>query len=574
MKFVIQAPGYSGGIAISPDGQDIAYTATVNGKRQIWVRPIAAPEARALPGTDNADTPFWSPDGRSLAFMSSNKLLRIGLEGGSPQTLADVPFSARGSWGSDGTILFTATGTVVLGGPLSRVAATGGAVTPMTQLDRPREVAHAYPLWLPGDRAFLFVAFAGQDGREMTLGAGALGETRTTPLLGLGRARNAVTGPWPSLAYANGVLMYTRDGTLFLRRLEPRARAFSGPEVAVAENVGEASASDAGTIVYVNATPDSGNTAGPRQLVWYDRKGTRTGTVAARDDATDPRLSPDGSRLAFNGPPGADSKSEIWTIDLARGGPTRRTFEAANFAPTWSPDGAQIVFDSNRGSSGGTPRIYRRAANGTGSDELLFDAGAIDQFTVTSDWSADGRFLLFERMTAGTIATVSDIWVLPLDGERKAFPLLESKSVKSQARLSPDGRWLAYATNESGVSQIVVQPFPAVKDGKWQVSTSAVGGIEPRWRGDGRELYYLGLDGTMMAVEITPGDTFDNGSPIALFKTGLLFPPLIVETFYDVTADGQRFLVNQNAPPPANTGATDSVAITVIVNGTAALEKN
>jgi Tol biopolymer transport system component len=568
MRFAIPAPGYAGGLTISPDGQTIAYVATLNGKRQIWLRSIAALEARALPGTDNAASPFWSWDNRSLAFFADGKLQKVDIGGGPPQALADTRISVRGSWSRDGTILFTGSVPGGIIGPISRVSAAGGSVTPVTNVE-PRGVGHVLPHFLPDDRTFLFISIVGVPATA-TLAASALGDATATPLVNLGN-----TGPTqlvPSLAYLNHVLLYTRDGTLFAQRFDPKTRALSGAAVTVVENVADVSVSDNGTLVYVAVSPSQVATAvSARRLTWFDRKGNRTGTIAARDDATNPRLSPDGGRIAFNGAPGA-SDSEIWTIDLARGGPTRRTFEPQNYVPTWSPDGTQILFSSTRVSGTIPTRLYRRAANGTGADELLY-TGADDEYAVPSEWSSDGRYVFFERAPSATVASASEIWVLPLDGDRTAFPLIKSKALKTGARLSPDGRWLAYSTDEFGTRQVVVQPFPAVNEGKWQVSTN--GGLEPKWRRDGRELYYLGLDGALMVVEVAPGETFDAGSPTVLFNTGLFVPPFVSETYYDVTADGQRFLVNENSTSPADASAAGDappVPITVVVNGTAALE--
>jgi Tol biopolymer transport system component len=571
VRFVIPAPGYSGGLVISPDGENIAYTATVNGKRQIWIRSIAALEARALPGTDNAQSPFWSPDGHSLAYYADTKLLKIDASGGPPQALGETASmnGAGGSWGRDGTILFVrpAPGAIAV---IARMPAVGGAATDTTALVPEREVGHARPLFLPDGRAFLFLSFDRSGPTSATLRIGALGEPTTTSLVALGTV--AQNRGAPSVAYVSGVLMYTRDGTLLAQHFDQKTHALSGAAVPIAENVLEVSASENGTLVYTTIPPGQRTAASGRQLTWFDRQGNRAGTVAAREGAISPSLSPDGGRLAFSGGP-VEPDSEIWTIDLARGGVTRRTFEPQNYAPLWSPDGTQILFNSTRASTSKTPKqLYKRAANGTGSDELLYTAGD-DDFVIPSSWSPDGRNVLFERTTRATVNTVGDTWVLPLDGDRKAFPLIESKFLKGGARVSPDGRWLSYSTDESGTPQIVVQPFPAVGDGKWQVSTS--GGIEAKWRRDGRELYYLGLDGTIMAVPIEPGATFDAGPPVALFKTGIVVPGFVTETYYDVTADGQRFIVNTPPPPSAGSGsdAVAPVPITVVINATAALEK-
>jgi serine/threonine protein kinase/Tol biopolymer transport system component len=571
VRFVIPAPGYSGGLAISPDGQNIAYTATANGKRQIWVRSIAALDARALPGTDNADSPFWSPDGHTLAYYADGKLLKIDASGGPPQALADSSFvgAGGGSWGRDGTILFarTAPGALAI---ISEVGAAGGAATAVTALDPAREVAHWAPQFLPGGRTFVFLALDRTvSPASVTLRMGALGDSTTTALVGVGTV--AQNRPSPSVAFVHGVLLYTRDGALVAQHFDPKARTISGDVVPVAENALDVAASDNGTLVYATVPPGQRTPAGAgRQLTWFDRQGNRTGTIAARDGAISPALSPDGGRLAFSGGP-FEPDSEIWMIDLARGAVTRRTFEPQNYAPVWSPDGTQILFSSTRASTNQTPKqIYRRAANGAGSDELLYTAGD-DEFVVPSSWSPDGSNLLFERTTRTTVNTVGDTWVLPLDGDRKAYPLIESKALKTGARLSPDGRWIAYSTDASGVRQIVVQPFPSVTEGQWQVSVK--GGIEPIWRRDGRELYYIALDGSIMAVPVEPGATFDAGTPVALFNTGITVPGFVSEIFYDVTADGQRFIVN-TFPAAPGSDAPVPVPITVVINGTAALEKN
>jgi eukaryotic-like serine/threonine-protein kinase len=579
MRFAIPAQGYNGGLAISPDGQTIAYVATVNRKRSIWLRPIAALEAHAVPGTDDANGPFWSPDNRSLAFVANAKLSKVELSGGAPQPLAETQIAAAGAWSRQGTILFTGSagvGGIRAGGGfarLARVADVGGAVALVTELDAKREAGHVAPMFLPDGHTFLFVdIFVAGGPQAASLMAGVLGDATTTPVLNLGTVgRNR---PFPAFAYANGILFYTRDGTLFAQHFDVRTRSVVGSAVSIAENVLEVSAAETGTLAYVTGQQNAfASGPAPRQFVWFDRAGKRVGAVAAREDAFNPTLSPDGGRLAFNGPPGA-ADSEIWTVDLARGAPTRRTFEPQNYVPTWSPDGTQILFNSTRGSRNPIPnRLYRRAANGTGGDELVY-TGTDDEFAVPSNWSPDGRLVLFERTTAATVSSVGDIWVLPLDGDRKAYPLITSKSLKSGARLSPDARWLAYATDESGKQQIVVQPFPTVTAGKWQVSTN--GGLEVRWRSDGRELYYLALDGTIMAVAIRAGETFDFDAPIALFNTGVVVPGFVNQTYYDVAPDGQRFVVAQDGVPPAaeNSSAEPvTIPITVVVNGTAIVQR-
>ncbi len=302
---------------------------------------------------------------------------------------------------------------------------------------------------------------------------------------------------------------------------------------------------DTGIFVYVEAaTAGDAQPAMSTTFTWFGRRGEILGRVDAPPGAVNPRLSPDQRRIAFNTALTA-TNPDIYTIDLERGATTRRTFDA----------GADVTSDlvARRLAAGlrfqprrrlrARTRSTRKAANGSGGDELLY-AGEPGELLVPSASSADGRYLFFGRARRNTFTGHSDLWVLPLTGDKKPFSLIESPAVKEAAVLSPDGRWVAYATKESGTRQIVVQPFPDPSGGRWDISTN--GGMEPRWRGDGKELFYLGLDGTMMAVEVEggSGDAFEFGPPRALFQTGIVIPEIPREYFYDVAADGERFLVN------------------------------
>jgi len=313
-----------------------------------------------------------------------------------------------------------------------------------------------------------------------------------------------------------------------------------------------------------------------RQLVWVDRQGQPLGDLDTPEGSLFPVLSPDESRLALEVPDAASGTGDVWTIDLGRGIKTRITVDpAADGTPLWSPDGTRIMFGSGR--DGGTVvqnAIYQRAANGTGSDERLFSVPA-GEIVAPLTWSADGTFVLFARATLANFRTKIAIWRLDLKGERAASPVIDEPFVHSAAQLSPDGRWLAYSSNESGSTQIVVQSFPDLSRDKRQVSTR--GGYEPRWRADGRELYYLTPTGTLMSVAVSAGDAFEPGKPTELFDTGIAVEAAIAgrrpDQFYAVASNGERFLLNRTLSENPRDAKRDGAPPTVhvIVNWSSGL---
>jgi dipeptidyl aminopeptidase/acylaminoacyl peptidase len=376
------------------------------------------------------------------------------------------------------------------------------------------------------------------------------------------------------------------------QRFDANHLALAGEPVPLAEDVGVFWASENGVLVYSKA---AGLAPASRQLLWFDRTGKPAGQAGSPSTYLNPRLSPDGHRVAVDV---TDSGSrDIFVIDLANGVSAPRTFDpAVDLAPVWSPDGSRIAFASARGDNDVQNKLYQTSASGVGTDELLFAAGA-DEYAAPMDWSSDGRYILFARFKLSGSASAADLWALPMSGageaqgrqaaainnasptgrgnqeplgDKKPIPLLQSPFRKGQAQISPDGRWLAYATNESGSFQIVVQPFPDPPKGKWQVTSK--GGVEPRWRRDGRELFYLALDGKLMAVPIKGDSVFESGPAAPLFQTTLTGPGTLSYR-YDVTADGQRFLLN--VPVTAVTSQTNSapIPITAVVNWTAALKR-
>ena len=560
MRFEISLPGYVGNLAISPQGDRIAYVALVEGRRQISIRPFDTSEAYVLAGTEGAAGIFWSPDGEKLGFYADGRLKRIDAGGGPAQTLADAPVvTTPSAWNRDGTILFPMSasdsgGFAVIG----RLPQTGGTGTPVTKIDSEREEAlHLLPVFLEDGDRFLYLAVSPTASVVKT---GSLSGNTGSVLLAVERLINAGM-PY---RYGSGHLLYRLDNAVVAQRLDSRPLTLAGPVAPIAGNARDYSASDNGVLVYTSESEESRSADG-RRFTWFDRAGNVVGHVDAPPGAINPTLSPDQRRVAFNTSVQRPNP-DIWIVDLERGAATRRTFDPDGASsPTWSPDGSRFIFNSRRGTS--TPnQLFVRASNGSGSDEPLY-SGTPGEFLVPSAW--DGDHILFMRTRAETLTRRMDIWALPTTGEKTPFRLFESESMNEAPRLSPDGRWVAYTTNESGVRQIVVRPFPDTSGGLWQISTN--GGMEPHWRGDGTELFYLGLDGKLMAVDVESGEAFEFGAPRALFPTGIAIPAIPLEFFFDVAADGQRFLINTTAPQANDGQDPPPTRITVVVNWTSSL---
>jgi eukaryotic-like serine/threonine-protein kinase len=560
MQFTIPVPGYRiHGLAISPDAARIAYASTASGTRELWIRPIDSLEARALPGTDGASAAFWSPDSRYLAFFADGKLKKLDVNGGPAQTIADVPPTVYGgTWSSSGLLFY--------GGRIDTfgLAPTSGGATRLWPAESNAPVVpRVLPNALPDGDHFLYVSPAlplGSSGRTLFVGSLATGKSVRLADFPVGDdvVPNNLTAT--TIAYTDGYVLYLlsgNGGTLSALPFDATALEVRGAPFAVAEHVAEFSVSTTGVLVYRELDLAAGRAATAtreHRLVWVNRRGERVGEVPALPGYQFPSLSPDGSKIAVRAPP-QNGLGDIWTLDVERVTPTRLTFDdAEDSAPVWSPDGAQLAFTSGRRSTlrGVPSALYRRASNGAGNDELLFAGDPSFDILVPFDWSRDGRLLLFGRTTQPAIER-TDLWLLELDGERTARPIVESRARKGYAHFSPNGRWLAYATDESKRSEVIVQPFPDVGRGKWQVSVD--GGVEPRWRSDGRELYYLAPNKDLMAVDVdTTGDAFTSGVPHALFATGVSQPDPNgrPENDYDVAPDGQKFLLNEPAPATAS----------------------
>ncbi|MCA1642389.1 MAG: protein kinase [Acidobacteria bacterium] len=511
MRFTIPAPeksAYRGTLALSPDGRRLAFIVTGPGGNSLWVRALDSLEARQLPGTEGADFPFWSPDGRSVGFFAGNKLKRIDVAGGAPQVLADATTDPRGAaWAPDGTIIFTPDFT----SPLLKVSAAGGTVEPVTALDQSRQqTSHRWPSFLPDGRHFLYFSRGTKKDAE-GIYAGSL-DTKEVKFLLNTNLRGVYAQADGATA---GYLLFMRDKSLMAQPFDAERLQLSGEPAVVAEGVltfpeeggptayAAFSASANGRLSYL-----PGNIA-LDQMGWFDRAGKSLGSVGPQGLLGELWLSPDGKRVAFDR---RDLQSpDIWLLDLARSTTTRFTFDAAaDTSPVWSADGSRIFFSSNR--DGGKFSLYQKVSSGAGGDELLLKT---ETNAFADDWFSGkaGEFIIYESESG---LNRFDLMVLPLAGERKPYPFLQTEFNETHAQFSPDGRFVAYVSDESGRAEVYVQSFPAA-GGKWQISTG--GGDQPQWRRDGRELFYMAPDKTLMAVPIAAGGSFEPGSPAALFAT-------------------------------------------------------
>jgi eukaryotic-like serine/threonine-protein kinase len=527
MRFEITAPPTTDprSLAISPNGQKIAFVATTDGRSQLWLRSLDALVAQPLSGTDSAATPFWSPDSRSVGFFADGKLKRVDLDGGAVEAVATVRMGLGGAWNGDGTILFPQD----LLTAIVRIPATGGEPVAVTRLEPPpRQLSHHYPLFLPDGRHFLYLVQGTPEARGVYIGQ--LDGTETRRLLDAESEGNLQV---PAAYASSGHLLFIRQGTLFAQNFDPVRLSLSGSPFAVAKQVRAVSTSTAGPIVYrtgVAASPQ-------RQFMWVDRLGREIGKVGDSDGAIslNPSLSPDGRRVAVQRR--ESGNTDVWLLETVRGIRSRFTFHpASDTFPIWSPDSRRIAFGSNRT---GVYDLYQKPAVGDANEELLLTT---PQQKVPLDWSSDGRFLLYRSFDP---KTNNDLWALPLQGDRKPFSVVQTIFDDRDGQFSPDSKWIAYSSNESGRLEIYIQSFPG-PGGKWQIS--AGGGTQVRWRRDGQELFYIGLDDRLMAVPIrfiSDGQAVESSAPVPLFAThvGGAVQGLNRQQ-YMVSPDGQRFLMN------------------------------
>jgi Tol biopolymer transport system component len=545
-----------GRLALSPDGSKLAIVAAdAPDRTTLWIRPLDSRLAQPLAGTENASFPFWSPDGRSIAFLASGKLKKIDVAGGAPVTLADAALPSRGTWNKDDVILFTPAG----GSPIYRVSASGGTPAQLTTLDAAAgDAQHWYPSFLPDGHHFLYFV-VGSKARGMTdpraIYIGSLDPDEAPKLLVEGGS-NAV--------YANGHVVYLREGTLVARPFDPDRLEFTGEPLPIVEQVqiagagttgvaGAFSVSDAGLLAYQTGFQVRS------QLAWFDRTGREIVKLGDLADYADVSLSPDGSRAAVSVLDPVLGTRDVWIYDVVRKLRERFTFNPGDdFAPVWSrPDGARIFFSSRRQAS---IHLYQQPSRG-GDEELLYE-DALGKFA--SHVSPSGSHLVY--IAGGGIIRRSDLWAVSLDKNRKAFPVLDSAFVESHAQVSRDGRWLAYMADESDQFQVYVRPFPGPGD-KTQVSPA--GGGWPRWSHDGSEIVYLAPDNTLMSVPVSArGSVFIPGEARKLFRIQPRRGSRLDAYQYDLSPDSQRILVNMHVEEAT------SAPITLIVNWPATLRRS
>lgn len=534
----------AGALTISPDGKHLTFVgAGADGINRLWVRNLWTGESRALQGTEAAQYPFWSPDGRQIGFFADRRLKTIPVEGGATVILCDVNDARGGSWSHDGLIVFAPHWR----DPIHKVPASGGAPAAITKLDQSRsETTHRWPHFLPDGKHFLYLA--GSHISDTTSGNNAIyvgsidgGEPRL-----LLRARsNAV--------YAGGHLLFLREQKLLAQRFDPKSLRLEAEPIMLADGVRY----ETGFFQAVFAASDRvlvyqlGGSATRTSINWINRKGENVGRFAEPGVFFAVSISPDQKTVAVDhGDPG-----DLWLYDLERGVRSRFTFDAmTEGGAIWSPDGKSLLYWSDRN---GPFNLYRKDIGSGAETRLTTDPNFAEG---PLDWSRDGRYWIIMREDIRK-RDRSDLWIVPSDAPEKKFPYIATPFDEWDARFSPDGKLVAYVSDESGRNEIYVATFPKPTE-KWQISDS--GGTGPRWRRDGRELFYLARDGKMMAVPILSLSPFTARQPAALFQSRAVVAPI---PLFDVTADGQRFLINERATDDEIT------PVTLVLNWPAALKK-
>ncbi len=538
VRFFVYPPAattfQASGDFVSPDGRRLVFSAVgEDGKRSLWMRPIDSLSAQKLPSTEDASQPFWSPDSNFIGFFAEGKLKKMEASGGPAQILADAPVNRGGTWSRDGVIVFAPN----IGGVLYRASALGGPITPITTLDASKsQIGHNWPYFLPDGRHFIYLGRSSQR-ENSAIYVGSIDSKESKVLL----------NSEASAAYAPpGYLLFLRGRTLMAQPFNADRLQLSGDSFPIVEQIGYSettartlfSVSSTGVLAYRPNVPSN------TQLVAYDRAGKQLEKVGNAGDFLGLSLSPDDKRIAVARLDPDIGSYDLWIIELGNGRTLRLTFDQTNETfPMWSPDGSRIVFTSNKN---GEADLYQRLSNGAGSDELLYGSSNLKS---ACDWSSDGRFIVYEdRDPKGNL----DLWVLPRSGDQKPLAVVQTTFSETKGRLSPDGKWIAYQSNESGASQITVQSFPPT-GARWQVSTN--GGYQPKWRRDGKELFYVAPDKKLMVVQVkAEGNRFEVGVPQPLFEMRIGNLPGNGSPFYDVTSDGRRFIVStvveETAPTP------------------------
>jgi Tol biopolymer transport system component len=498
---------------------------------------------------------FWSPDSRTIAFFEDNKLKKADVAGGPAQTICETPAPiGGGTWNSDGVILFASAGAI------HRVVAAGGQPTKMTEPDPSRqESEHLAPFFLPDGRHFGFLSVSTQQGGS-AIYVGSLDSKEHTRLFA-SESRALYAEP--------GYLLFNRANTVFAQPFDANKLALTGEPIRVADGVpmytvgpntsgnlnrgAIFAVSQTGVLIHRSgaAASTTGQVGEQRSLVWIDRTGARVGQVETQATYVGIDVSPDGKRFVVHRH--ENSGGDNWVFDIAQNRMQRLTFDATqdNQAPVWSPDGARIAFASRRNNKWG---LYLKSADGTGAEELITES---DVPKAPMSWSPDGKLLVYSQT-----GNAADAWVVPLTGDKKPFPVLQSPANENFPQVSPDGKWLAYQSNETGRAEIYVKQFPE-GPGKWQVSTD--GGNFPRWGSGGKELYFVVAPNIVAAEIRVVGSSIQPSVPKVLFSLGADPSANITHLPYHrfaVSADGQRFLVSQpgGAGPVVSGGLADAIA--------------
>jgi serine/threonine protein kinase/Tol biopolymer transport system component len=549
------AADVNAGVAeISPDGTMlVSELQDSHGKIVLWLRKLNdAGEGRVLPGTEGGGHPFWSPDSRSIGFFSGGKLKRIDADGNSLQTLSDAFRGRGGTWSPDGTILFTPTPSA----GIYQVSASGGAAKEITALDRSHgESSHRWPIFLPDGKHFLFFIRNLQPERA-GIYAGSLDSKEYHLVV------KAYCGP---VFDVGGTILYMRDDAVVAQGFDEGKLATAGEPVPLPDRVGINpgisralfSASRAGVLVYYPAL----RTGGPNALTWYDRNGKR-GEPLETGYFYGPALSPNGTQAIVPIISPSGLSTDPWIFDLKRGTKTRLTLApGASTRAAWVPDGRSVLFDMD--PKGPPSHIYRAKSDGTGTAEAVLESDGIIE--TPSSLCRDGRYLAYMRSVVGSSNSPTETWILPLTGDRKPFVLVQSRYENTQPAFSPDCKWIAYVSDESGRPEVYVTHFPDAAR-KYQVSKQ--GGGNPRWRGDGKELFYFSvpLDSMMAANVEEKGEELSLGVERALFRLANL-NTLPLGSMFDVIPDGQRFLISEANSPPGG------VPLRLVVNWDAELKK-
>jgi eukaryotic-like serine/threonine-protein kinase len=508
--------------ALSPDGRKIAYVATVDGVSRLWVRAFDSTTAQAIPGTEDARNPFWSPDGNSLGFLVGLGLERVPLAGGNPQLVmgAVAPLVTQATWGANDVFLDAEHGE------FTAVTFQGDKIVPRPLLTS-KQMIYRAPRFLPGRKEFLFAT----DGADAAIWMASLDGTAPRRISAISPDTDSAAESWN-----NAWLVRVRRNVLTARRFDPGRAELSGEPVTLASDVAVNPDNMAGAFS-VSASGAIAWRTGPsarRQLMWFDRNGRELGAFGTPDPVLfNPEISPDGRRVALTR--GRIDFSDIWIQEGSRS--SRFTTDPGDDRITiWSPDGRDIIYASKRGAQFD---LYRKPADGVGPETPLLQS---DILKFPCSWSPDGRFIIYWAQEH-----LGDLMVLPLFGDRKPFPFLSTPFSEEGAVFSPDGKWVAYQSNESGRFEVYVRPFPGPGPAQ---PVSAAGGSSVRWRRDGKELYFLAPDSTLMAASVTAnGSTFETGTPQALFRTHAVYFPNAQQ--YDVSRDGRFLIVTELESAPA-----------------------